>query len=125
MWKVTAEYTDLTGTQSKVRCVIECPEGHPYDVMKQTLKQAYTKRCKICKETFELPTIRRKNAKDKSDIIEVNDCFDHSYEEIAAYLDITVKEAKTACDEGMFKLLALVADDPELAATFSEYLGNS
>ena len=122
MWKITAEYTDLTGSQSKVRCVIECPEGHPYDVMKQTVKQFDSKRCKMCKKIYQFPDTSRKKSEDRSTLIEVNDCFDMSYVEIAAKLNISAADAKQSCDSAIGKLLEAVTSDPNLVEAFRDYL---
>ena len=125
MWRITAQYVDLKGDKAYTRCIIECPLGHPYDLMKQTVKQFDSKKCKVCDVTYPFPTEIPRKITSREGIIEVSDCFEYSYTEIAERLSITPEEAKQSCDSAIVKLLATVAADPELSAEFMEYLRSS
>jgi len=125
MWKVTAEYIKFIGVRHDTRCIIECPEGHPYDVAKQTVNKYPTKRCKTCQIVYSLPTVERKFNENRSKLVEVDDCFDMSYVEIAARLNISAEEAKRSCDSAMDKLLHVVLDDTELLSAFKEHLSTN
>ncbi len=124
MWKITAEYIKLNvaGTPG-TRCVIECPEGHPFDIAKQTVAKYLTKRCRSCEVTYTLPTTTRKNT--SKAIVELDDCFDMSYAEIAEFTNLSLSEVIKNCDSGMKKLLSLVDASPELSDAFSGYLETS
>jgi len=110
------------GSQIKIRCVIECPHGHPYDVLKQTIAQRNGRRCKACGEVYKYPDIKQAVPMTKSKLIEVSDCFNMTYSEIASELSITPGEAKKSCDDAMTKILKAVADDPVMSAEFRAYL---
>ncbi len=129
MWKITVEYRKAVGSQFSSRCVIVCPENHPYDVLKQTVSKYPTKRCKACNAVYTLPTLSRELSQTpraiayrKNHILEVSDCWDMSYREIAERLGITQAEAQKSCDSAMKKLLLAVADDSELFESYKEYL---
>ncbi len=128
MWELSAEYTKLTeGKSPQTRCIMKCPNGHPYDIAKQTV-QAYTSRkCEACNITYAYPDKlpMKKERESRDSLVEVSDCFEHSYEEIASELNISVVEAKKSCDSAMQKLLKVVEADATLSAGFREYLADS